>query len=601
MDNPQQEYASRLESRKKAVDDHLKKERSFGFARLFSFLLGLLLLFLTLAQFDFPAWLILAPFAVFVVLLVLHDRMIRERRGLEQAVLYYEMELARVNHTWMGKGFNGSQFEPDKHPYAVDLDLFGKASLFEYLCRAKTPTGQRKLANWLVAKSEIEVLSRRQEAVHELSPNLDFQESLAQGVTDPTVFRDPEYFEAWMGMAPIPFGGYEKSIAYFLSLLSGITLVVWFGTTWGGLPFLASCILSGTYFSYLGGRVIRVLSSVEKISEGLNSYASLLERVETETFLSEPLVDLKKKLETDGTPASEEIRKLAKWVKKLEDGNRNVILFPFARLMFWSTHLAMAIEGWRERNGEAVLGWIDTLAEFETLSSLAAHAYSNPDNVFPEFEPKEAILEGVSLGHPLMDRKTCVRNSIRLTQETPLVIISGSNMSGKSTYMRTVGTNTVLALIGATVHASQFRVSPFRIAASIQIRDSLQEGISKFYQEILRVREMIDLSHEEGPLLFFIDEIFQGTNSHDRRIAAQSIMKKLVREGAMGLISTHDLALTQIAENLLPPGKNFHFEDRMEGDKMIFDYTMKEGVIEKGNALNLLRSIGLEVEDESAT
>ncbi|MCA9436634.1 MAG: DNA mismatch repair protein MutS, partial [Candidatus Omnitrophica bacterium] len=142
---------------------------------------------------------------------------------------------------------------------------------------------------------------------------------------------------------------------------------------------------------------------------------------------------------------------------------------------------------------------------------------------------------------------------------------------------------------------------PFRIAASIQIRDSLQEGISKFYQEILRVREMIDLSHEEGPLLFFIDEIFQGTNSHDRRIAAQSIMKKLVREGAMGLISTHDLALTQIAEHLLPPGKNFHFEDRMEGDKMIFDYTMKEGVIEKGNALNLLRSIGLEVEDESAT
>ena len=143
MDHPHQEFQSRLESRRKAVDDHLRKERSFGFARLFSFLLGLGFLVLTLAQFHFPAWLILAPFAVFVALLVLHDRMIRERRGLEQAVVYYEMELARLNHTWMGKGFDGSQLEPEKHPYAVDLDLFGKASLFEYLCRAKTPPGRR--------------------------------------------------------------------------------------------------------------------------------------------------------------------------------------------------------------------------------------------------------------------------------------------------------------------------------------------------------------------------------------------------------------------------------------------------------------------------
>ena len=161
-----------------------------------------------------------------------------------------------------------------------------------------------------------------------------------------------------MGMEPIPFQGYEKAIAYLLSLLSGITLVIWFGSSLGGLPFLASAILSGLYFSHLGGRVLRVLGSVEKISEGLNSYASLLERVEAETFECDPLKQLRTKLETEGTPASEAIRKLAKWVKKLEDGNRNVILFPFARLMFWSTHLAMSIESWRERNGESVL-WMD--------------------------------------------------------------------------------------------------------------------------------------------------------------------------------------------------------------------------------------------------
>lgn len=598
MKNPFDEFQSRLEVRRGETAACVARERQLAYARLGSFLLGLVFLLLLLAQYSLPAWAVLAPFVVFVLLLIRHDRMIRERRGLEQAVHHYEMELARIQSNWVGEGFSGAEFEPEKHPYAADLDLFGKGSLFEYLCRAKTRTGRRKLAGWLLEKGEASELRRRQEAVRELSANLDFQEALARAVSDPAAFREPAAFEGWMRSPVVSFQRWEKGLSYLLSAGSFFTLFAWFALSAGPYPFLAAALASGGFFLTLAGRVGRALDSVETISEGLKGYSSLIETVEHEPFATPALIELKGRLEKEGHPASEEIRTLAKWVGRLEDGNRNQLLFPFARLLFWSTHLAIAIEGWRERNGEAVLEWIESLAEIEALASLAGHAASNPENVFPAFVEGGSRIEGRKLGHPLMPRETCVRNDIHLSAGRPLAIISGSNMSGKSTYMRTVGINTVLALAGASVHAESLNVSPFRIAASIQIRDSLQEGVSKFYREILRVREMIDLSREGGPLLFLIDEIFQGTNSHDRRIAAQSILKNLVREGAMGLISTHDLALTQIAERIQPPGKNFHFEDHMEGDRMVFDYTMREGVIERGNALNLLRSIGLEIEED---
>jgi DNA mismatch repair ATPase MutS len=194
-----------------------------------------------------------------------------------------------------------------------------------------------------------------------------------------------------------------------------------------------------------------------------------------------------------------------------------------------------------------------------------------------------------------MSEEECVRNSIHLDSENGLVIMSGSNMSGKSTFLRTIGANTVLALAGAPVRAREMQLSPFTIAASIQVRDSLQEGVSKFYAEIKRVREMMDKSKEPKPLLFLIDEIFQGTNSHDRRIAAGAILRKLVKNGAVGVITTHDLALTKIADELSPRARNVHFEDRVVEGKMVFDYKLRPGVIQHGNALFLLRSIGLEV------
>jgi DNA mismatch repair ATPase MutS len=231
----------------------------------------------------------------------------------------------------------------------------------------------------------------------------------------------------------------------------------------------------------------------------------------------------------------------------------------------------------------------------EALSALASYAYEHPDDPFPEFTGDTPWFDGQALGHPLLPEIRSVRNDVRLGAGLRVLIVSGSNMSGKSTLLRTVGTNTVLAMAGAPVRARSLRLSPLAVGASIRVMDSIQGGSSRFYAEITRLRHLVDMTRGPLPLLFLLDELLHGTNSHDRRIGAEAVVRTLVDRGAIGLITTHDLALVHIAEALAPRGANVHFEDHLENGRISFDYRMREGVVEKSNALELMRSIGLDV------
>jgi len=240
--------------------------------------------------------------------------------------------------------------------------------------------------------------------------------------------------------------------------------------------------------------------------------------------------------------------------------------------------------------------WLSAVGEFEALCALAAHAYENPDDAYPEVAEDGPCFEGESLGHPLLPRARCVRNDVHLSGETRLLLISGSNMSGKSTLLRTVGINTVLALAGAPVCATRLRVSPLVVGATLRIQDSLQAGRSRFYAEITRLRQLLDLAKAAPPpLLFLLDEILHGTNSHDRRLGAEAVVRSLLDRGAIGLVTTHDLALTHLAEVLARMAVNMHFADQIEGDQITFDYLMRPGVVQHSNALALMRAVGLEV------
>jgi DNA mismatch repair ATPase MutS len=257
--------------------------------------------------------------------------------------------------------------------------------------------------------------------------------------------------------------------------------------------------------------------------------------------------------------------------------------------------MALAIDAWRTRCGAAVGRWFTAIAEIEAMLSLAAYAFENPADPFPEIGDGGLVYDGTALAHPLMSRVKCVPNDLHLGPDMVLLVVSGSNMSGKSTWLRTVGTNAVLALAGAPVRAASMRIAPLAIGATLRIQDSLQAGRSRFYAEITRIEQIVERAKEPLPLLFLLDEILHGTNSHDRGIGAEAIVKALVERGAAGLITTHDLALAHIAEALAPRAANVHFADHLVDGQMVFDYRMQPGVVRHSNALALMRAVGLPI------
>jgi DNA mismatch repair ATPase MutS len=263
-------------------------------------------------------------------------------------------------------------------------------------------------------------------------------------------------------------------------------------------------------------------------------------------------------------------------------------------VLLWPVQLAYAVEAWRGQNGAAIGRWLAAVGELEALAALSGYAYEHPGDPFPEILDKGPLLDGRALAHPLVEG--CVANDARLGGEAPRVlIVSGSNMSGKSTLLRTVGTNVVLALAGAPVRAASLRLSPLQLGATLRIQDSLFEGSSRFFAEIKRLKQLVDLTAGPPPLLFLLDEILHGTNSHDRRIGAEAVVRGLLQKGALGLCTTHDLALAEAADAMGALAANVHFEDHLENGQLRFDYRMRPGVVRKSNALELMRAVGLEI------
>jgi len=271
-----------------------------------------------------------------------------------------------------------------------------------------------------------------------------------------------------------------------------------------------------------------------------------------------------------------------------------MFFFLVNMILLWTVQFAFAIENWRATNGARLAHWTRVLGEFEALNSLATYAYEHPDDPFPEIAESGMFLRAEGISHPLLPDKQAIRNDVRLDETQRLYIISGSNMSGKSTLLRTIGVNTVLALAGAPVRAHRFALTPIHLGASLRTQDSLQGGISRFYAEIQRLRQIVDISREK-PLLFLLDEVLHGTNSHDRRVGAEAVLRSLLRAGALGLLTTHDLTLTQIAADPDLHAVNAHLEDEIVEGKMHFDYHLRPGVVTRSNAIELMRAVGLEV------
>jgi hypothetical protein len=603
--SPRDEYTRRLEDRRRRHAFLARRERVLGFSRLGVFLAGVVVAFLAFYFQWFSAWWLAVPIAVFSALLIWHERVARAWYRAGRAVAFYERGLARLDDNWKGKGQPRTGFFEETHPYAADLDLFGPGSLFELLCTARTRTGEETLASWLKAAAAPGEIRARQEAVAELKSLLDLREDLALLGAGASGGVDFAAVVAWGEAPPILPHPWLRWVALALALATAGALGLWL-LRFDDTSLTVFFVLALVEMSFAGGlypQVKKVLHAVDKRAGDLSLLANVLERLERATFTSPRLRQLHEALYLPADPGgsrappSQRIARLGGLIDLL-NSRRNQFFAPVALLLLWGTQLAFAIEAWRRRSGPRVARWLEVVGQFEALCAFASFAYENPDDPFPEIVEDEVCYDGDDLGHPLIPKRVCVANDLRLCGELRLIVVSGSNMSGKSTFLRTVGINAVLALAGATVRARRLRLSPLAIGATLRIQDSLQAGRSRFYAELLRVKQLVDLANGPLPLLFLLDELFAGTNSHDRRVGAEAVVCGLVQRGALGLITTHDLSLTHIAERLGPRATNCHFADHLEDGEMIFDYRMRPGVVRHSNALALMRAVGLDVAEE---
>ena len=593
--DPRAEYQRRLELRRAAVQRDERYEGWISTARGLVFLAGLALVVVAVRAGDFTAWHAIAPCAAFLTLVFAHGRVLDRLALARRSVTHYETALARVDGDWSGRGPAGERYLDPEHMYAADLDVFGTASLFQLLCRARTRPGEDMLAAWLSAPANLDVLQARQKAVAELRPRLDLRESLAVLGAEVHDDLDQNKLRRWSQETPQLLSLRTRVFATVLGAGAVLGLLAWLVFDTGPSPVVGVLIVEVLLTFAFRKRLKELSHSADEAGSGLAILAHVLDLIEREQFQSERLQAVRTRLNAEGQPPSKQIHRLNGLIQNLNNSLENQFFAPIAFALGLHVHLIHAIESWRARVGPHIPDWLDAVGEFEALGSIAGYAYENPDNVTPEFTAEGPLFEGEQLGHPLLPRGRCVANDAAIGGTVQLVLVSGSNMSGKSTYLRTIGTNAVLALAGAPVRARRLRLSRVQIATAMRINDSLQAGRSLFYAVVSRLKSVVDLAGHDPPLLFLLDEILQGTNSHDRRLGSEAVLKELIDRGAIGLVTTHDLALTRIADSLAPRAINVHFEDQLSDGRMSFDYRVRPGVVQKSNALELMRMMGLDV------
>jgi len=590
--SPSEEYVERLKSRESRVAHFQKIHIRLGNVRLALAILVAILVWASFRAHSLSPWWIAAPVAVFAGIAAYHSRILRARELAERATAFYKNGLARIEDRWADVGETGERFDDPHHVYASDLDLFAKGGLFQMLSTARTRMGEDTLANWLLAPSPVERIHERHAAVSELRDQLDLREDLAVLGEDVGVGVHPDALLTWAESPYEMKPSWIRALSPWLAASAVVAVAIW--AYWGmATPLVLIVVIEAVLTYRLKAALEEVLHRTEHAFHDLDLLSEVLARLEGHTFHAPRLQTLQKQLSSSTIPSSQAIARLRTLVDLINSRHNVYVRIIDAPLMY-SVQLAFAADRWRQAHGKVLRLWITSIGEMEAQLSLAAYSFEHPADPFPEFTDGPAAFDAEELGHPLVPAAVCVRNNVSISGETRVLLVSGSNMSGKSTLLRAIGMNVVLAMAGAPVRASRLRLAPLQVGASIRINDSLREGSSRFYAEITRLRQIFDLAGGDVPLLFLLDELLQGTNSKDRRIGAERIVRALLNRGAVGLISTHDLALTDIGGE---GGRlhNVHFQDEFENGRMTFDYKLRDGVVTKSNGLELMRSIGLEV------
>jgi hypothetical protein len=530
------------------------------------------------------------------------------RRKVSEALRlrrFYQSGMDRLTGDWSGKGVSGDEFSRTGHLYERDLNVFGAGSMFELLCTTRSQLGQGRLASYLLDLPDRNETMARQEAVKELQPRSGLREQICLLGKYSFQGCDWEPFREWLDSPQVlvyrVLSWILPATSIALVLAASIRLTPPEAGLWTrAAPFLIPLVAAQVLLALsLRDRVRPVLERSRSIGHEIKLFRQGLELLEAQSFHSAKLKDLTERVKGAGGA----VRKLNRLIKAVDECNQDWFYLP-SRVLLVDTQLGLAIERWKARHGEDLRTWLDAWAEFEALNALGCYAHEHPEDVFPEMLDSPAgtaEFEAAGFGHPLLAESACIRNDVHFNPERKFYLVSGSNMAGKSTFLRAIGINAVLGSAGAPVRAHRARQSSFAVCASVSIIDSLSEGKSKFMAEVDRLREILRAAASgPKPVLFVIDEILSGTNSRDRRAAVESFLRALIHTnetgaGAIGALSTHDLALAEIAEDPDLGGSNVHMESRDPSDPFAFDYLLKPGVSTHSNALAIARMAGVAV------
>ena len=541
---------------------------------------------------------LLATLIPFLLLVKLHNRLFHLKDWHATSIRHYQAELASLENDH--SAFDGGKEWIDaSHPFSLDLDVFGDASLFQSLNRTCTPFGKETLSLWLRQPLDYkEDIENRQQAIKELNRYNDFRETFritgCLNKNDETTMND---LRKWIASPSILLQKRSNQwicwavpcvniILFVLAILEVISM------SWFGLAFCSFAIAS----SKLIRKITRIQESYHKTLKMLSTYVRLIELADKQPMESDILISLKEAFKSNGKKAPEVLGMLAKELDRLDLRNNLILYALLEGSMFWQLRQMLRIEHWKEEHGRHLLQWLEALGKLDALCALGTFAFNHPEYTYPIITDEPFVFRAKDMGHPLMPREQCVVNDVEIPQRPYFLIITGANMAGKSTYLRTIGCNYILACIGAPVCCSSLEIYPAHLMTSLRTSDSLANNESYFFAELKRLQQILERLKSGEEMFIILDEILKGTNSMDKQKGSFSLVKQLLRLKANGIIATHDLLLGDLIQHFPDEISNYCFEADIQNDELTFSYKLREGIAQNMNACFLMQKMGIAID-----
>lgn len=507
-----------------------------------------------------------------------------------------ETEIEILNHHFTHLP-DGSNYKPETHEYANDLDIFGRASLYQYINRTNSEQGNKMFADWLLHQALPGMILQRQETVKELTPETGWRQQLQScGIATKITIATQQRIEKWLEQ-PVSFSGklLWNILKYLLPAISFSFLTLHLINILDASIFYPLMLLMLAVSFAISKLIIPDYLQLNRIAPELESLSGSISLIEKKEFKTDLIKQLQAKYKTGLVASSESIKKLKKVLDLLDIRLNPLVFIPLNTFLFWDLQQIFTLEKWKIANKHNIRDWFGTLAEIECLSSIANLAFNHPENSFPRISNKEGVFIADSMGHPLIAKEKMVCNSFSTEGVNQMNLITGSNMAGKSTFLRSIGINIVLAMMGSTVFARSLALSPMKVLSSMRVSDNLEESTSTFYAELKKLKEVINSVYNNEKVFLLLDEILRGTNSADRHAGSKALIKQLIHHKAVGLIATHDLELAKLADEFPDKIHNYHFDVQVANDELYFDYKLKRGICQSMNASLLMKKIGIEL------